>query len=308
MGVGSFMGELSWFARLQALQLPTRSVSWVAFRSRPLLCFEQLGYPHGLRRCWWADRCWRPTGSHDWKVGPILQRLQRLLAALDASVRAQHAYLVRFYLKCFFPQGTTLPDQVEQRNPWLQDFSRLARRRLAKWGHNHPLNGNLSSEFFSMFLVGRSGWSVMYWPICAKNDPVFFVSQFLIWRNGLKSGSLMMWSMLLQHRMPGSHSSLWQCPLVHFVALSFQSLCFTLLQAHPNEAEHECCFQAAFQGRGVASSTGCGWDCPLWLAALASIQEGGRNFSCNAPATLSDPSKNAYALPRIQIPGSSVAI
>ena len=308
MGVGSFMGELSWFARLQALQLPTRSVSWVAFRSRPLLCFEQLGYPHGLRRCWWADRCWRPTGSHDWKVGPILQRPQRLLAALDASVRAQHAYLVRFYLKCFFLKERPYLTKLSKETLGCKTSLDWPEGGWQKGATTTLLMATCHQNSLACFLLEDQGEASCTGQFVQKMIQCFLFHNF---SSGGMAWRVAHWWCGQCSCSTGCQDPIHRCgsaPWSHFVALSFQSLCFTLLQAHPNEAEHECCFQAAFQGRGVASSTGCGWDCPLWLAALASIQEGGRNFSCNAPATLSDPSKNAYALPHIQIPGSSVAI
>ena len=94
-------------------------------------------------------------------------------------------------------------------------------------------------------------------------------------------------------------------PGSHFVALSFECKCFWFLQTRSIEAEHECCFEAALPGRGMASSKGCSRDCPLWLAAFASIQEGCWNFSFATPATISDPSQNSYVVPHIQVFGGS---
>ena len=92
-------------------------------------------------------------------------------------MRAQHAYLCHVLAEAFFPQGTTLPDQVEQRNPWLQDIARLARRWMAERGHNHPLNGNLSSYLFSVKLFFGSIRAKCH--LVAMHVSMFFVSHHL---------------------------------------------------------------------------------------------------------------------------------
>ena len=71
------------------------------------------------------------------------------------------------------------------------------------------------------------------------------------------------------------------------------------------EAEHECCFEAALPGRGMASSKRCSRDCLLWLEAFASIQEGCWNFSFATPATIPDPSQNSHVVPHVQVFGGS---